>query len=430
MSSLESILPAAPTTPRPPAPDVSWMVRSIPMYQEKYGERVGEFTLHENHHTFPSIEKRDIARGFPGSWMTDHLRAALARDEVEINASSGTTAERMQIVRQRRWWGVENRRTYRFDRRLAAVNTDQHRKVVLTTAICSNTVCFASLPSYEQRILGQTLYLNIAQDPNTWRRDDVARMVEEINRYQPHILDVDPTYFAIFLHKRHQFGLTTPLHRPEIIIFTYELLTEYVRRVVARELPGVPTITFLGSTETGYNIFEHEDGRGYFHVQDQCYVDLVPLERDLYQLKYTSWKNEYMPLVNYLIGDTVRVAAHEAIPTERRGTRPLQIQQLCGRLFDSTRSLSGGLVVPGDIERAIGGLPNGIFHYQVKHYTPALCHFRYVTWDGAPLRDDERDALRGALLGVYGDGMDVAFTHERAIGPEASGKFTIAKRPA
>ncbi|HXW53288.1 MAG TPA: hypothetical protein VEL47_04190 [Myxococcota bacterium] len=407
--------------------EISQIVKQIPLYRELYGPSIEAFDLASNYHAYPPIEKSDVARNFPNNWMTESLRAAVKNGEVEYNASSGTTSERMQIVRKPKWWAFENRSTYAFDERLAKLNTDSHRKMVLTTAICSNTVCFAKLPSLEERIMGQTLYLNISPDPNSWQQEDIERMVDEINHWKPHIFDVDPVYFALFCKLKGQFGLRTTIHRPDIIIYTYEYVTRFAKAMCDEHFPYVPTIEFYGSTETGYNLFSTPSG-GYFHVQDRCFIDCEHVERDIYSIKITSWKNRFMPLVNYRIKDLCRLSEEEAKPTRERNGQPLRVKQLCGRLFDTAKGRNNSLITVGDIELALSPLALPISLYQLRFLGEELCQFKYVSKNSAPLSQQEEALLREVLIPLLRENTALRFSSEKSISPEISGKFAVIKK--
>lgn len=407
--------------------EISNIVKQIPLYREHYKARINEFDLHQNYFTYPAIEKRDVARNFPNNWMTDALREAVNQGDVEYNASSGTTSERMQIVRRPKWWAMENRHTYAFDERLQKLNTDDHKKAVLTTSICSNTVCFQKLPSYEERILGSTLYLNISSDPNQWQAHDIERMIDEINRFKPHIFDVDPIYFALFWKLKDQYGIRTKLHDPDIVIYTYEYVTRFAKQFCDKHLPGVATIEFYGSTETGYNLFSMGVG-GYKHVQDRCYIDFEHVERDIYSIKLTSWKNLFMPLINYRINDLFRLTSEEARPTQERHGQPLLVKQLCGRMFDTIRGQDGRLVTVGDVEQLLQSVSLPIIVYQLRFLSDDLGQFKYVTSSGEPLSESQVRSVKELLLQLFHPRMTIRLACERTISPEVSGKFAVIKK--
>ena len=407
---------------------ISAIIKEIPLYRELYGTSIDNFDLHTNFQLYPAIEKMHVARNFPNNWMTAALKEAVKNGNVEYNASSGTTSERMQIVRSPKWWVEENQRTYAFDERLARVNSPLHRKVVLTTAICSNTVCFAKLPDYEERIIGTTLYLNISSDPNSWKKNDIERMMHEINRFKPHIYDVDPIYFAIFFKLKDQYGLLDDLHRPEIIIYTYEYVTRFTKLYCDSFMPDVSTVEFYGSTETGYNLFSLETG-GYKHVQDRCYMDFDHIERDIYAIKISSWKNLFMPLINYRINDLFRLTEEEAQrPTFKRCGQPLLVKQLCGRLFDTLKGRDGSLVTVGDIELALSSINLPLVMYQLRVFDEGFCQFRYVTVRDQTLSQPQIDDIKDKIFPLLSSTMKINFVHDKSISPEASGKFAVIKR--
>lgn len=407
--------------------EISKALKNLPVYNTLYGDRIADFDLHNNYFTYPTLERKSIVTGFPNNWMSEKLKQAIEAEALEYNASSGTTSERMQIFRSKKWWVGENQRTYKFNKHLNRYLQNKEKKMVLTTAICSNTACYINLPPYHERIIGDTLYLNISADPNSWQKEDILRMINEINTYKPALFDVDPIYLALFLKLKEKFDIKEEIYQPDIIKLTYEYVTHYSRSYIEQYFKNSPTLIIYGSTETGYNLFEREDKK-FQHVPDQCYIDFEHIDTDLYFIKITSWKNEYMPLVNYKIGDLARISEENMASNLRRDGTPVIVDRLSGRMHDTLAGRDGKLVAPGDVDHSLSQIKNDILIYQLKFYSSELCHFRYVTIHDHIISLAEEEEIRNSLHQLYGNSLKIEFLHEKSIHPEASGKFSLIKK--
>lgn len=126
------------------------------------------------------IDKSMIMKSFPNKWMSNKIKEAFMCENYESTYTSGSTSERMQIVRPKDWWKGEYKRTANYNKYLMQKEINNWKKAILTTAICSNMACYLETPSYEERIIHNTLFLNIHPDPNTWKKTDIERICYEI----------------------------------------------------------------------------------------------------------------------------------------------------------------------------------------------------------------------------------------------------------
>ena len=60
----------------------------------------------------PILNKADIRDNFPNSWFTPEVKKAVELGDVEWVASSGTTSDRMQIMRPKNWRFEQLEKTY------------------------------------------------------------------------------------------------------------------------------------------------------------------------------------------------------------------------------------------------------------------------------------------------------------------------------
>ena len=406
--------------------EISKYIKEIPLYRNLYNKNIEEFDLYSNYWKYPMLERKDIVNNFPNNWVTEQVKLAINNNILEYNTSSGTTSDRIQIFRKHNWWAEENLRTYQLNDKLKKFKNG--KKAVLTTAICSNTACYINIPSIKDRIIKNTLYLNISSNPNTWDKNDVERMIEEINNFKPAILDVDPIYMAILMKKKNIFGIKTQIFKPQIITYCYEYVTGYSRKFIEKYFNFVPTIIIYGSTECGYNLFENED-HSFKRVHDRCFINFLPLKNNIYSVKITSWKNEYMPFINYRIGDLVRISEdYKDKIIEDNNCDEITIEQVCGREKDISFSYKNEIITIGDIDCTLAKLNNDILIYQLKFLSNMICQFRYTTITNDYLSEQQEKDVIEAIKSLYGNELNIKFIFEKTINPETSGKFTIIKK--
>jgi phenylacetate-CoA ligase len=358
----------------------------------------------------PIIDKRHLSGQFPRAWMTEALKQAIAEDRVEYASTSGTSGEKLQIVRDRDWWLEEYARMYKHHPDLVQFRPGRDRKAILTTALCSSAVCWRTNPGYEDRILHATLYLNTARDPNRWTRAEVAQIVEEIERWQPEYIDCHAGYGAILARKATAFGIAPPRHAPRLLTMGYDFTPLAARQAVSAFF-GAPAYEAYGATEFGYAYIETPDGLQ--PVRDSSIHELLPVETrpDLRRLVITTFKNRLMPLIRYDTGDLFEIeqdGGGRAVPTV-----------IAGRLKDSTRNDDGRILTPRDLDRLLSASGRPPADYQLL-VGPARALLKLVD---APEPAPFLDAMRELL----GPARQVSVENVSQIVPEASGKFARIK---
>ncbi|MFJ6621582.1 hypothetical protein ACIQOW_28910 [Kitasatospora sp. NPDC091335] len=409
-----------------PTPDVIDRIRDIPLYR----------TAIERGH-FPILEKPEIARGFPDNWMTPRLAAALATGEAEFVLSTGTNHARMQIIRPPYFLLNSYYRLWSEHPDIAATWAEGCPRVSLTTVLATEHVARVNArkrgeepsgtPSPADRRLDErTFYLNLTLDPGHWQRADVERMLTEIRdaaRAHPggrYHLDCSSSHLAHLVRKAVAWGLWEHLPRPASIVHAYEHTPANVARYL-REHFDCPIVDLFGSTELGY-LYSSDRGGGYRpHLEDMS-VELVPVApgSTIHSLIVTSVRNPYMPLVRYRSGDCVRTADS--------GTDPARITRFCGRekeLLPTPR----GPVAQGDLDDAVSAVTPRVFLHRLHlgdgHEDGAV--LRCTTFDGAPLRAAETDALAHAVRELTGRRCRVEHHAQLPIGP--SGKYPWLAAP-
>ena len=398
-------------------------IKEIPLYDSLYGKKLKNFTFGRNLNEYPLLEREHIIDGFPNNWMTPLLQNAINNDSIETTTTSGTSGQRIQIFRKKGWWKDEYIRTYRHSSYLKDFHVGVTRKAILTTAICSNATCYLDFPSYEDRIISNTLYLNLSGDPNSWSKSEVLRMMSELNEFQPEYLDADPIYLALFLKKIDEFCGDHVFHLPSVVTLSYELVTAYARRFIQSHL-NTPLLNLYGTTELGYIYIENE-GK-LTHCSDLSHVEFVPFseKKGIYYLILSSFKNEYMPFVRFKIGDLVKINSSLEFNAL---SEQAEIEYFCGREKDVVFNNKDEPVSPGEIDHSLSQLQNNVLIYQIQLKNKNIL-FRYISFDSNPLSENIKNEIKESLIGLFGEGCEIQFKLERSISPDASGKFSTVKR--
>ena len=404
----------------------SEILNKIPVYQNLYGKLLSGDISDKDLEKLPELTKGHVSKEFPSNWMTDDLQISMKNNEYELMTTSGTSNERTQLIRPKNWWYGEEQRLYKYLKNIAPEYTDMSSKAILTTAICSNTLCYKEAPPYEKRIVNGILHLNITPDPNLWTKADIQRISEEIDKFQPQCLQADPVYLAIFIKFLKKYNIPSPQWTPKLLIFTYEYLPKKCLKII-KTLWQTPSIIIYGTTETGF-IF-HQCPNGKFHsIPDSVQLLFKPIghHSNICELLITSFRNPYMPFINYNTKDLLLVNnAHQHCSC---GCNGIIIDQLMGRTKDITASSTGKSITVGDIDNTLSITENNIVIYSLDFSFHSKIIFRYTTFDDSPLSEPQQAKIIESLQELYENAYIIELNHEKEIKPALSGKFEIIKR--
>lgn len=399
---------------------------NIPMYQSLSQHLENYFNSDSDDSAIPILEKREIVSSFPQSYITDQVRKAINDGKIEYASTSGTSSEKLMLMRPSDWWKDEFQRGYKYSPTMVDYSMNTNRKACLSTAVCSGNTCFMSNPSYEERIIGNTLYLNKQSDPNLWTKEDVIKIGEEMRTYGAELLEVDPAYLATYLRKREQYGIEDDLFQPNYITCSYEFLTHAHRNYIQR-FYQCPVLSLYGSTELG--VLFIQDQNGTFHrCPERCIVELVALDekRHLYELVVTSWKNDYMPLLRYRTNDVIEISEDAFYKSKKRKFmeyEPLQIKKLHGRKNDAFYTIEDELITIGTLDDKISQCAQQPWQYQLEINADRIT-FRYLFLDS--ITSDFNAAENFAFINAwFSSGTPIDFVEVESFRNEGSGKYRL-----
>lgn len=396
-------------------------IKSLPIYQHLYGSRINQFCL-QNSFQYPVLEKKCLNDAFPKGWYTPKFLQAQKENQIIFFSTSGTTGEKMHILGSNQFHYQEfYRLSYAFPQ-LRFPGDKRH--AVLATSTCSALGCVNSLEPYSQRVKAPgKLSLNHLNNPFLWKKVDIERMREEILRFQPDYLLVDPIYLAVFvlLARRYRINLVFPSLK--LIVYTFEYAPRACLQLI-EDAFQLPVYSAYGMSETGIIYIQTPTGM-YRLVPNNIAVKFKPVddEKRLYELYVTATNNELMPLIHYRTGDLVVVDAGY-IPTIESHPNFVQIEAIAGRM-NQCLQINRRLVSVDELDQIIYDGCSDIYLYRIIQRQRAI-DLVYVTVNEKPIAENNIVSLSGRLEALFKGPVSIKFA--RSISPTPSGKFILSGR--
>jgi len=383
------------------------------------------YSIDHRYAVLPALTKGDIRRNFPRGLLPSgrDIDQGLASGEICLVETSGTTDDKITNIWNQRWWDDCERASWKLNNYMSGVATGDHREAILVNAWNVGFVSdLVDLP-LEKRRLSRFLYLNEKTNPTLWSMQLMDRMIEELNTFQPAVLEANPSMLARLC--RYISSRNRPVFQPGIIVFTYEYPTNFHYRQIQRVFP-VPMASSYGTTETGYVFMQCEMGK--FHQNsDFCRVDFQPLLPEhggplLGQILVTPFGNPWSYLVRFDTGDLVCLESSGKCACGRNSG--LILSSIAGRKANLTLTCSGRLVTLFELDGALSRL-NDIDEYKLVQVdtTGYRLHLVSPRGDKSRLRDEATAVLRE----LYGETARVEVIFSDSILPEISGKYLVSK---
>jgi len=371
----------------------------------------------------PALTKREL-RAYGPQGFVPHGRdiaSALATGEIELVATSGTTADQVTNVWYQPWWDATEAASWQLNAHARAVATGSHREAILTSPWCTGVPCEDGYLSMASRSLDRFLYLTERSDPSLWTDAMMDRMVDELNTFKPAVLEANPSFLARL--SRHIVSHRLRVRSPGLIILTYENPSILHLRQIGRAFDA-PAVSSYGATEAGHVFIQCEAGR-FHQVAACCHVDFLPFTPEhggpnVGRILVTTFDNPWRSLVRFDIGDVVRLDDGTPCPCGRR--EGLTLASMEGRTVNLTLTPDGRAVTQAAVDRVLASVP-GLVQYQILQTSAAAYLLRFVA-DDAEHR--AAGAICEALQTVYGP---AAITAEPVggISPDPPGKYRLAK---
>jgi len=374
----------------------------------------------------PLLFKKDIRATLPKQWVAAHrdVRAEIASGALELVETSGSTGDRLRVLWDEGWWMRQEARGMRTNALVRAEMDGAHgpyREAILTTPTCGLGTCHTGDLPYEERVDGEHLFLNQRPDPQFWTPEEQTRMLDELGRHGTVGLESDPLYLALLAHFAREHGRAVDVKG--FVQLTYAYTTQANLRAIREAFSG-PVLQLYGASEVGV-LFMEGEGRLLEHCPFTTHVELLPARvptpgaHDVALVVVTSIDRIAMPLVRFVVGDIVQVAADGP----RAWTSVPPVASVEGRIDDAVLRPDGALVTAGAIDRALGDV-EGVRLWQVNQRVPERVEVDVVADGDGPRVADQARARLGPLL----EGLEVVCRTATAIPIEPSGKFRVSKR--
>ena len=401
-------------------------LQQVPGYAAWRSRDPGPTTaIDQRYAALPILTKQELRDHFPYGFIRPgrDLHEGLAAGEVEYAKTSGSTDDQVTLVFHPPWWEASERGAWQLNATARRVTTGSHREVVLASPRCVGPGYAEHPQPRAQRTLGRHLYINEKINPATWTGEDVRRMADELNAYEPVVLEADPAYLAAFARRLHEARV--PVHQPALIFLTYSFPSRIYRRLI-RTVFQPPMASSYGSTETGHVFMECEAGRLHQNT-GHCRIDFEPWRADyggptLGRMLVSVFDNPWCAVLRFDIGDVAHRDERGPCPCGRTGG--LTLASIDGRLKDVTFAPGGRAVTVDHLDAALAGVP-GLCGWQLDAVAPGDYRLRVLAENGAADRV-EREA-QAALEPVYGAGARLVVKAGDALEHETSGKFRLAR---
>ena len=372
----------------------------------------------------PLVDKAFMREQGPAGFVNpEHdLEAALARGEVELVHTSGSTGDRVSNVWCQSWWNASESASWQLNAHARRVCDRVHPEAILASPLCVGFVSEDAYLDRSGRTLGRFLFLNERVNPCLWTAAHMDRMIAELNEFKPAVLEANPSYLAHLC--RYAARAKRRLFAPGLIVLTFENPSVLHRRQI-RAVFDSPIASSYGATEAGYVFMECECGRLH---QNTAYghVDFIPFAPQhggpgVGSILVTTFHNPWRVLLRFDIGDVVKIAK-EPCPCGRR--EGLTLSSIEGRGVNLTRTTDGRAVTQNSVDCVIGDVP-GVEDYQLLQISEREYLLKYVCRD----EDEARiaDQVRPALAALYGSGARIRLERVDALPPDLPGKCRLCK---
>jgi phenylacetate-coenzyme A ligase PaaK-like adenylate-forming protein len=378
--------------------------------------------INQRFRALPTITKKDLRehtwRNFIPADMD--IDAALEAGTVKLVPTSGTMSEQVLNVWYQPWWDAAEAASWHYNSCTAALDLGQHREAILTSPLNTGVVAEKGLLTLEERSRGRFLYLNEKINLSLWNDQLIERIIEELEIFQPVVLEANPSYLARVARFAYRHNLR--LFQPPVIIFSYENPGLLARKQIRRVFRS-PLVSSYGSTEAGYALMECEQGKLH-QVSDFCRIDLEWLRPEyrypnIGRLLLTTLTNPWRSLIRFDVGDLVPIDPSGLCPCGRNDG--YICKEVAGRTADLTYTTDHHPITTAMVELIINRL-EFVADYQVFQ-RESIYHVHIVLEEAADASHALEEEIIESLLPLYGKSAVINVHFVSEIAPELSGKY-------
>jgi phenylacetate-coenzyme A ligase PaaK-like adenylate-forming protein len=397
---------------------------SVPAYQTWRRHDRPSADIFARYQAMPVLTKVDLREHQPAEFVPQgrDLAAALARGEVELVKTSGSTSDAVTNVWCQEWWDASEACSWKLHTATESARLGAHREAILASPRCVGFASDVGYLSMEQRTLWNYLFLSEKADPAEWSATFCDRMIEELGRFEPVVFEANPSFLSVLC--RHAIKHHRAVYQPAVVTLTYENPSLIHLRHI-RSVFSCPVISSYGATESGYVFMQCEAGRLHQNVE-HCHVDFQPLDPRhgrpaVGRILVTTFHNPWRVLVRFDMGDLVRLAA-EPCPCGRH--QGLTLDAIEGRFANATLSLAGRLVTQRQADAAIAEV-DGIDQYELVQTAADTVSLRTVSDTRNPAAIAPE--LRASLQRCYGASVKIILGHAQSLSPVLGVKYRLTR---
>ncbi len=401
-------------------------LEQVPVYKSwKKLDPGQKYPVDERFAALPALTKKDIRENFPQGMLPHNidLKRSLDSGEISLVETSGTTDDKVTNIWNQKWWDASERASWKLNSDMARIATGDHREAILVNAWNVGFISDAISLPMEKRRLSRFLYLNEKTSPTLWYPALLERMIEELNIFQPSVLEANPSMLAQLCRYVAAEGKT--VFQPGIIVFTYEYPTNFHYWQI-RQVFRCPITSSYGTTETGYVFMQCEKGK--FHQNSEfCRVDFQPLKAEhggplKGRILVTPLQNPWNYYLKFDTGDMAQL--EESGKCECGRNSGLILSSISGRKVSLTLTCKGRLVTLHELDNAISVLER-IDEYKLVQ-TGGFTYELHLA-SQRPDRDQLSKQATEILKNLYGEKAQISIIYEAGIAAETSGKYLVAK---
>lgn len=379
--------------------------------------------IFERYAAMPILTKADLREYQLEGFIPEggDLTSALARGAVKLVKTSGSTSDAVTNVWCQQWWDASEASSWKLHATTASARLGAHREAILASPRC---VGFASDDGYlsmEQRILDQYLFLSEKDDPAAWGPAFCDRMIDELNRFQPVLLEANPSFLSVLC--RHAIKHERRVYQPAAVTLTYENPSLIHLRHI-RSVFQCPSISSYGSTESGYVFMACEAGRLHQNVE-HCHVDFQPLAPEhggpvIGRILVSTFHNPWRTLIRFDMGDLVKLAT---VPCPCGRHQGLTLEAIEGRVTHVTLSSTGRLITQNEVDSVIAHV-EGVEQYELTQFERTAISIDYVSSTRAVKALEVE--LCASLRRCYGASVKISPRRVQSLSPVLGVKYRLA----
>jgi phenylacetate-coenzyme A ligase PaaK-like adenylate-forming protein len=390
-----------------------------------------EFDPGKNYHidirfaSLPALNKKDIRDHSLQEMLPEgtDIDQAITSGEIALVATSGSTDDKIINIWNQKWWDASEISSWKLNSFLNRIVTGDHREAILVNPKNVGIISDEVDLTMEKRRLARFLYLNEKTDPLSWSPQLMDRMIEELNIFQPVVLEANPSYLARLC--RYITANNMTVFQPGLIIFTYEYPAGFHRRQI-QQVFQVPTVSSYGTTETGYVFMQCEHGK--LHQNSEfCRVDFQPFKKEhggpfLGRILVTPFNNPWNYFIRFDAGDIVHLEESGKCVCGR--DLGFILDSVNGRQVNLTLTCTGRLVTLFELDNGLSKLEE-IDAYQLIQSDMGAYRIRVVSQNTDKKKLNQK--ITQTLKKIYGNEAKIVVLYEKDIAPEISGKYLLAR---